>query len=373
MKTYLLPLLFLFLFSFSTAEASTVLRSGSAVSVANDQAVEANFYAWGNSVSISGEMLGDVIVAGGTVTVNGSVEDDVFALGGTVSISGKINNDVRVIGGDVIIEGTILGNLSVVGGRVKLLSNAQVEGDVVLYATDVILEGEIKGKVMGTASTLRLNGVINNLVDVNVNSLTVGERAVISGGITYVSQSEIVRAMNATIKGDVVRNDPVHETSGIGSIQSIIVIILMILFGTLSFYLIVKTKLLMFASKITQLQMWKPALIGIAVFISTPFMIGLLIASMLGTFVGVLLLLKLFTLALVTIVMLPIVFGSFLSFLFKYDMSEKFLLWTFAGALLLLILIVLPYIGMILISATFFITFGMLIQQILNWIIDDRA
>jgi cytoskeletal protein CcmA (bactofilin family) len=373
MKIYLLPLVFLFLFIFNTAEATTVLRSGSAISVANDQAVEANFYAWGNSVSISGEMLGDVIVAGGTVAINGFVEDDVFALGGTVSVSGKIDNDVRVIGGDVIIEGTILGNLSVVGGRVKLLSNAQVGGDVVLYATDVLLEGEIKGKVMGTASTLRLNGAIDNLVDVNVNSLTVGERAFLSEGITYVSQSEMVRAMNATIKGEVVRNDPVREVNSISFLQSVISIILMILFGTLCLYLILKTKLLILASKVTQLQMWKPALIGIAVFISTPFMIGLLFASMLGTFVGTLLLLLLLILILVAVLMLPIVLGSFLSFIRKCNITEKFILWTFGGALVLLILIMIPYLGVILIVVTFFITFGMLIQEIFEWIIEGKA
>lgn len=372
-QLFLASAVLLFAISAVTVEASTVLRSGNAVSVANDQLVEANFYAWGNTVTISGEMAGDVVVAGGSITINGNVTDDVLALGGTVTVSGEIGDDVRVMAGDVIVEGVIEGSLTVFAGRVKILSNTVINGDMVVYGGDVIFEGTVNGQVLGTVSNLRLNGTINNNVDVSVNTLTLGERAVMAGNLTYVSQNDVVRAANASVAGEVTRNDPVLGSSH-NAFRVIAMTTLMILFGALSVYLIARQRVLLFTREVLNQPLWRSTLIGFAVLVTTPFIVGVLVASVLGILVGLIIFLLFLFLLAVSIILLPVTIGAILAMLFRSDISKMFLLWVIVGSLTLIMLLLLYVIGPILILTFSLITLGTLAQYFFTKLMkDERA
>jgi len=372
MKQSILGLTILFLLGgVLPAEASTVLRSGASVSVANDQTVDANFYAWGNSVTVSGEMAGDVVVAGGTITINGQVAHDVLAAGGTVTVSGDIGDDVRIAGGDVIIEGTVAGSLTVFSGRVKILSNAAISGDVIIYGGDAIIEGVVGGQVMGTVNTLRINGTIENDVDVTVNSLTLGERTVLNGNLSYVSQAELTRATAASIAGSIVRNDPAKTTRDGDLYRVLAMVMLMVMFGTLTLYLISKQRVMNFATEVMLQPLWRSALIGFAVIITAPFVVGLLVASVLGMMVGLVVLLTFLLLLFVTILLLPVSVGSLLATITRYPMQKYFLIWLLAGSVTLVAMSTVPLVGMILVLTFFLITIGTCVQLLTRWLLRD--
>lgn len=360
------------LLSAGSAEAGTVLRSGSAVSVANDQSVEDNFYAWGNSVTVSGDMAGDVVLAGGTVTVNGTVAHDVLTAGGTVTISGEIGDDVRIAAGDAIIDGNIVGNVTVFGGRVKILSTATIGGDVIIYGGDAILEGAIAGQVLGTVSTLRINGPVDGAVNVTVASLNLGERAVIGGNLVYVSQLELVRAADATIAGQITRNDPPVVGTQRDAYRVTAMVLLMVLFSTLSLYLVNRTRVMAFSRQVLEQPLWRSVLVGFAVLITTPFVVGLLIASVLGIFVGLVLFVFFILLLLLSVVMLPVTVGSLLAVISRNDITKMFLLWLIAGAGVLLILTPLMVVGPVMLLTFIFITLGTLTLNITKWLLRDN-
>src|SRR3989344_3639114 len=83
----------------SVALASSVMRTGEAVSVAADQAVEGDFYGLGNDVTVSGEVTDDLLVIAGKVKVNGKTGADLAALAGDVQIDGVIGGDARIVAG----------------------------------------------------------------------------------------------------------------------------------------------------------------------------------------------------------------------------------------------------------------------------------
>ena len=80
---------------------------------------------------MDGLLKGDAVSVGGaSVTVNGEVTGDLVSMGGAVAIPGTVRGDVSSIGGPVDVSGRVGGNLSAVGGKVTLSGTGQVDGEI---------------------------------------------------------------------------------------------------------------------------------------------------------------------------------------------------------------------------------------------------
>ena len=66
-----------------TTVMAFVVKTGDSIYVAADEIVDGNFYAAGNSITIEGNIVGDVIgVAAQTINISGRVEGDVICAAG---------------------------------------------------------------------------------------------------------------------------------------------------------------------------------------------------------------------------------------------------------------------------------------------------
>ena len=86
-----------------------------------------------------GEVESEVATVAGNVKVNGLVEDDVYAGIGDVSVSvgGEVEGDVNAIRGDVVIRGPVAGDVQAGFGDVYV--DAPVAGDVDVGRGDITL------------------------------------------------------------------------------------------------------------------------------------------------------------------------------------------------------------------------------------------
>ncbi|HCC47682.1 MAG TPA: hypothetical protein DEQ38_06140 [Elusimicrobia bacterium] len=83
------------------------------------------------SITVEGTLNGDATaLGGGTVTVAGEITGDLVSMGGPVLIPGRVRGDVSSIGGPVDVSGRVHGNLSAVGGKVTLSGEGQVDGEI---------------------------------------------------------------------------------------------------------------------------------------------------------------------------------------------------------------------------------------------------
>jgi len=83
------------------------------------------------SVTVEGTLDGDVMsLGGGTVTVSGEITGDLVSMGGPVAIPGRVRGDVSSIGGPIEISGQVNGNVSAVGGKVTLSGEGRVDGEI---------------------------------------------------------------------------------------------------------------------------------------------------------------------------------------------------------------------------------------------------
>jgi cytoskeletal protein CcmA (bactofilin family) len=338
-----------------SAQAETVVRTGEAISIADDQRVEGNFYTLGSTVSLSGTVAGDVVAAAGTVSINAPVEHDVLVLGGTVGVNATVTEDVRIIGGDVTIADHVAGSVFVVGGRVSILSTATIDGDVLLVAGEVVIEGTIKGDVLGVAERVRVDGSIGEL-DMKVAGLTLGDRAVVSGDVLYTSQADIVRAPGAQVTGTITKNDVVATESTSSPYRGAAMAFLVSLFASLSLYLVAKRPLSLYARQATD-NIAREGFIGFGLLAAVPVAIFILMVSVLGLFLG----LSLLAIFLMTIVLaLPlmnVIVGTLIGRTFQNTHEVNTLLITL-GALAVQMMLFVPVIGPILLFILFLVTIG---------------
>ncbi|MDA8130005.1 MAG: polymer-forming cytoskeletal protein, partial [Elusimicrobia bacterium] len=83
------------------------------------------------SLTVDGKLDGDATAVGGaSVTINGELTGNLVSMGGVVTIPGLVDGDVSSIGGPVRVSGRVAGNVSAVGGGVALIGAGEVDGDI---------------------------------------------------------------------------------------------------------------------------------------------------------------------------------------------------------------------------------------------------
>lgn len=349
-------LLCLFVLPLESIHAETIVRTGDAVSVAANQTVEGNYYGVGGTVSLSGSITGDAILAGGNVTINGTVAEDVFALGGTINVSASTTDDVRIIGGDVTIAGPVGGSLIIVGGRVTVLSSATIAGDVLVYGGDVTIDGTIQGSILGTIERLRVNGQVGGGVTVTTAYLTLGEQAQIKGDVAYTSDNELNRAAGTTVVGSIVKNAVAGDVNQKTAFRTEVITFLISLFATLSLYLLARKRVDALAAESTKRYSFK-LLIGFAVLFLVPIAVVILLVSVLGIFVGLIGLFAFCALFLLTLPLMSIVLGAIV-LKFVNKQNKITVPWIIVGAILIHAALLVPVLGFVLVSLLFLVTLG---------------
>jgi cytoskeletal protein CcmA (bactofilin family) len=357
-------ILALFIVGPTAANASTVVRTGDAVSIAEEQAIEGDFYSVAGKINISGEIKEDMVAAAGEITINGAVDSNAFLVAGRAEIHGTIGDDLRIISGNTTIADPVMGDVLVIGGSVDILSTASVAGDVLIFAGNVVIEGSVGGDILGTVGTLRIDAPVAGDVDVTTTQLTLGDRANIAGSVRYVSEELVVRSPNATITGDMVRNDPVLPGSQ-QNIQSALIPMLVLLFSILVWYLVSRKSLEAVVGR-SLTKSPRPVLLGLATILFTPVAFVLLFLSMIGTLISFVLLLGYLLFIVLGIIGVSAVLGQLLVNVFNRPGKHVTLLSIFVGVISVTVLMLFPFIGQVALLILVIVTLGSIVDLLLR-------
>ena len=226
--------------------AETVLRVGSDATVASDQLVANDLYmsaGWVERTVMSGEVAGDYLTVGSAVTIDGTVGEDIYAVAATANIGASTTDDVRVVAGEVTINGYVGGDLFVIGGAVDVMSEAEIVGDILIFAGDVTIAAPVGGSIFGAAERIRIDAPVAGNVEMKAPAgVTLGDKAVISGSLTYESRIELVRAQNSVVNGEIQQRD-IAGLDNNSNTAAAITPLFVLLFSALSLYLLFKRQL----------------------------------------------------------------------------------------------------------------------------------
>ncbi len=334
--------------------AETVVRTGHSVSIGSSQTVENDFYAAGSSVTHSGQVKEDLYAVAGSVTVNGPVGNDLTVVAGTVQVHAPVGDDVRVVGGDVVIASEVGGDVFVIGGMLRVLSSASIGGNVYFYGGEADIEGVVKGVLMGSAESFEVNGEVGG-IDASALRFSLGEQAVVKGDVRYAGVSDIDRAPGAVIEGQVSRAADSAENGRRGSSAGLVFALAWV-FTSLCFFLLLRQPIEALILDIRRDPL-RIGLLGVAVALAAPILSFVLLATVLGAWIGVVLLLLSILLFVLCLIIMPIVLGGYLIGLaFKGRRLDVFSIA--AGVVALMVFSLVPVIGKLLYAASFLMTLG---------------
>ena len=348
-----------------TASAETVLRIGESVSLADDQVVTGDFYAVAGPVSLSGTIEGDAHIIGGSVTTNGSIAGDLLIVGGTAQVHAPVADDVRIVGGEVTIAESVGGDVFVIGGVLTVLSSAEIEGSVFFYGGEAEINGTVRGHLYGAAEAVRVDGVVAGGVDISVaRSLVLGDRADVGGDVRYESPTELTRAQNAVIVGDII-----HNTKTVKPVdpKDAIVPFLIYAFSTLVLFALLRNRVRSVMHS-AYTNGTRNGLIGIAAVIVLPVVVSLLFVSIIGIFVGFIGLFAMLLLYLTAVVTVPIFVGAVIEQIATKNMTVS-LLWVLCGIVATQVLLLIPILGPIFIFAVALVLVGSMLSSIYHSLI----
>lgn len=208
MRKVLAYLVVLFVFMFALPlPALAEEQKPEIITLGQDEVVDRDYFAGGETVEIYGTVNGDVYAAGGQVFIDGVVNGDVLVAGGVVKISGVITQDVRAAGGQLTISGNVEGNVTIGGGNVDISESAQVSGNVVAGAGNLTISGPIEGNIMAGAGNFILESSVGGDVETGVGVLRITPNGSVDGNLTYYSDTEASIDEKASIAGEIMRKE----------------------------------------------------------------------------------------------------------------------------------------------------------------------
>jgi cytoskeletal protein CcmA (bactofilin family) len=344
----------------TSVEADSVVRSGNAISIAEEQIIEGDFYTTAWKVNVSGSVEEDMITAGSNVTINGPIGGDGFIVGGQVDIHGTVGDDLRILGAEVIIAEPVMGDVFVVAGTVHILSTASIAGDIVIFGGEAVIEGSVGGDILGNIDTLRIDAQVAGMVDVTVGQLTLGDRTKVQGSVRYVSNNLAVQSLNANVGAGLVRSDPVLPMVE-SSASSTLMPIFILLFSTLIWFWLSRSTLHKVADRALDISP-RPVILGVVTLIFAPIITGVLIASFIGSLVGLVVLLTYLLLLILSFVAMPAVIGRLLMRILNKTTDIISLTTMAIGVIGVALLLLLPVVGHVLLVGFMVLTLGTIVD-----------
>jgi hypothetical protein len=201
-------------------------------------------------------------------------------------------------------------------------------------------------------------------VNVSTPTLVLGDSADIVGSVQYVSFNALTRAPDATIGGDITRNDPVIDTTN-NPLRAILIPMLILLFSVLVWYMIARS----FLQKIVDralVRTARPTMLGFIAFLIAPVVIIVLLVSMLGTLVGITALSAYFLMVCLSIISGAAVLGQLLLKLKKDTAPVVSPLSLALGVVGVTVLSLIPIIGGVILLALMLVTVGAIVDIVIR-------
>ncbi len=360
--------------SLALPAAAMTLKGGDTYVLPEGETLNDDLYVGGGTVILNGNVNGDVLIGGGTVFENGDVSQDGVSGGGNVTIAGEVGDDLRVAGGNVSILNNVKDDVIVGGGNVSIAKDATIGGDLVAGAGTMVFDGTVKGSAMLAGGSIIVNGTIDGLVEIRAEEVRFGGEARIINKVRVFAPKEARLDEGAQLANGTEFTRVEYNKGGPHEGREGAKNFLKPLLGLLTLLFVMKMIGLMFAAgfiatyfktystKLVDKVLDKPGravFVGFATAILTPIIIGLLLITVVGSWLGFLLGAGYGFLIMAAKIYASIVFGAWLWRLGSKS-KTRVVDWKSAviGAFLLTFLGLIPIIGWIVLVVAFLAALG---------------
>jgi cytoskeletal protein CcmA (bactofilin family) len=278
-----------------------------------------DFFAAGANVDLSQGVEDDAFLVGATVNISGKVGGDLTAAGSNLTITGDVGDDLRAAGSNLVVTGNVVGSALLAGANVSVSNSAafgaasKVAGGVVNFAGEVVGDLDLAGGVVNYSGST--DGDLKIIVD---DELVISPDAKVSGKLTYTAKKQI--EIPAGIAKEVVylpkeskdagKSGIVSALHGFDLVSKLFGIVIFFITGMAMLALLGKASVTM--AEVARKKIWQVALTGALLFILPLFLGLILLATGVGSIVGVFVLLTWIILLLSAAVLSGYFIGSFI-------------------------------------------------------------
>jgi cytoskeletal protein CcmA (bactofilin family) len=153
----------------------------------------------GDDVQIDNPVKGSAFAAGARVGVTARIDGSAYLSGGDVTVSAPIGHNLYMAGGDLRLEGVVYGRLRAAGGNVRVARDALVDGNASLAGGSIEVDGGVGRDLRAYGESIVINGVIGGDVELAGERIRIGPDARIAGKVEYRSGRPIVIDPEASI------------------------------------------------------------------------------------------------------------------------------------------------------------------------------
>lgn len=258
-----------------------------------------NVYLAGAEVRVKAPLPADLAAAAGTLLVTAPIEGDALLAGGTIDLTSPIKGDVRALGGRVVVEGDVEGDIAVFAGALSITGKAH---EVRAAGGSVEIKGGAAGPVALYGGSVVLGGLFEGDVHVSASdSVTLLEGTVIKGAFEYNAPQEAGIPSSVIVEKGIEYTGslaflPTEEEAktfalaGLGVFFAVKLVAGALASGLLAGLFPVFSRRLVDEGLF---RSWRRfflfALLGFAVFVATPALALLLLASFVGVGISIML------------------------------------------------------------------------------------
>lgn len=251
-----------------------------------------DLYLFGMTVDVLAPVEGDLVAAGGDVNVAGPVHADLMAAGGRVSVTAPVGDDLRAAGGQVRLAARVGDDAILAGGAVRLEPGSVVGGRAWLAGGTIRLDGRIEGALRAAGERVILGGEVFGDARIIAQELELLPDVRIHGSLIYRSPEPTGIPPTARIGGPIEHHAferTPQRAPGVTQTGLELAGLLSLITTALVAYLLAPGFALTAARRIGSAP-WASLGLGLAVLAATPLAAGLLMASVLGLWLGLALL-----------------------------------------------------------------------------------
>ncbi len=349
------------------------------VNLLKNEIVDHDYFAAGNTVTLSGTVNGDAYIAGGNVMVDGVINGDLITAGGNITILGEIEGDVRAAGGNVIFSSNVGKNATLLGGSISMSDAGSVKGSLVSAGGNISVNSPIGKGVNIATSQLNLGNTIGGDVNAYVRMMNLSPSAKISGNLNYWSEKELLLNNQASISGttnyhfvkspknnqDIAKVTPKeNKIFGLVTLGTLFFNIYKFLVAFILGLLLLKLLPIFTSETVITLERhpWASIGIGFLTVILLPILFIILLITILGIPLGMVLLMAIILISFIAEIITALFVGSKVLKYFKNDKSSQ--IWNlFIGLVILGIISVIPVINVLVGIFTYLLGTGALLIQ----------
>ena len=157
----------------------------------------------GHSVAVDAPVDGDVIAAGLELRITAPVGGDALVAGFDLSVKGPVAGDLAAAAFDLSIHSDIAGDALLTGAEVQVRPGAHVAGDLTASGSEVTLSGRVDGDTILRGDHVIVEGTVAGDLDVTANVLELKPGASVLGDLRHTGPVAVEVPEGVSVGGTV--------------------------------------------------------------------------------------------------------------------------------------------------------------------------